>query len=143
MWGWGNRLERGRTPAPIRLGGFLTGGEEDYERPAEAAAAAFLAALAVVEALRRRLVFGGVAGASPMSSAVMMLVTNNLGPWSSKSIAVRSMSEAVTIPKPYTPCLMVCPSCITCTTSSLTTRSAGLNLCSKLFARRVQIGRTV
>jgi hypothetical protein len=59
--------------------------ETNYARPAAAvaaalAAAAFLAALAAVEALRRRLVFGGVAGASPMSSATMMLVTNNLGP---------------------------------------------------------------
>src|SRR5579859_6004938 len=53
--------------------------KRDYERPA-AAAAAFLAALAAVEALRRRLVFGGVAGASPISSATIMLVTNNLGP---------------------------------------------------------------
>jgi hypothetical protein len=61
-------------------------GERNYERlAAEAAvaavaAAAFLAAFAAVEALRRRLVFGGVAGASPISSATMMLVTNNLGP---------------------------------------------------------------
>ena len=48
----------------------------------EAAAAFFaaFAALAAVEALRRRLVFGGVAGASPISSAVMMLVTKSLGP---------------------------------------------------------------
>ena len=47
------------------------------------AAAAFFAAfaaLAAVEALRRRLVFGGVAGASPINSAVMMLVTKSLGP---------------------------------------------------------------
>jgi hypothetical protein len=52
---------------------------ETYERAA-AAAAAFLAAFATVEALRRRLVFGGVAGASPISSAVMMLVTKSLAP---------------------------------------------------------------
>ena len=38
------------------------------------------AAFAAIEALRRRFVFGGVAGASPISSAVMMLVTNSLGP---------------------------------------------------------------
>ena len=63
--------------------------------------------VAAVEALRRRLVFGGVAGASPISSAVMMLVTNSLGPWSSKSTAVRSWSDEVTIPRPYTSCLMV------------------------------------
>src|SRR5205823_13566273 len=72
-----------------------------------AAAAAFLAAFAAAEALRRRLVFGGVAGASPISSADMMLVTKSLGPWSSKSTDVRSASEAVTIPKPYTSCLIV------------------------------------
>src|SRR5215472_2585184 len=48
-----------------------------YER---AAAAAFLAAFTAVAALRRRLVLGGVAGASPINSAVMMLVTNNFGP---------------------------------------------------------------
>src|SRR5882757_513241 len=86
---------------------------------AAAAAAAFLVALAAVDALRRRLVLGGVAGASPISSATKMLVTKSLGPWSSKSIAVRSGSEAVTMPSPYCSCLMVCPSCITCTTSSL------------------------
>ena len=55
-----------------------------YERvPAAAAAATFLAAfaaLAAVDALRRLFVFGGVAGASPMSSAVIMLVTNSFGP---------------------------------------------------------------
>src|SRR5690242_14329519 len=45
-----------------------------------AAAAAFLAAFAAAEALRRRLVLGGVAGASPISSADMMLVTKSLGP---------------------------------------------------------------
>src|ERR1700757_4339872 len=74
---------------------------------AAAAAAAFLTAFAAADALRRRLVLGGVAGASPMSSAVKILVTKSLGPWSSKSIAVRSGSEAVTIPSPYCSCLMV------------------------------------
>jgi len=47
------------------------------------AAAAFLAAFAAfaaVEALRRLLVFGGVAGASPINSAVIILVTKSLGP---------------------------------------------------------------
>src|SRR5713101_8634944 len=53
---------------------------ENYARLAAVAAAAFLAALAAVEALRRRLVFGGVAGASPINSAVMMLVTKSLAP---------------------------------------------------------------
>src|SRR5215831_5749029 len=91
-----------------------------YERLVAAEAfSAFLAALAAAEALRRRLVFGGTAGASPMSSAVMMLVTKSLLPWSSKSTEVRSASDAVTIPSPYTSCLIVWPSCITCTVSSL------------------------
>src|SRR5713101_7785675 len=80
---------------------------ESYARLAAVAAAAFLAAFAAVEALRRRLVFGGVAGASPINSAVMMLVTNSLGPCSSKSTAVRSWSEAGKIPTPYSPCLIV------------------------------------
>jgi Co/Zn/Cd efflux system component len=55
----------------------------NYERLVAAAAATFFAALAAfaaVEALRRLFVFGGVAGASPMSSAVIMLVTNSFGP---------------------------------------------------------------
>src|SRR6266852_3422556 len=101
-----------------------------YERAVAAAAATFLAALAAfaaVDALRRLLVFGGVAGASPMSSAVIMLVTNSLGPWSSKSTEVRSWSDAVTIPRPYTPCLIVCPSCIACTTSSWSRTRRGIN----------------
>src|ERR1700722_4644803 len=77
------------TPAPVGEGEIRTPEraerERNYERPAAAvaaavAAAAFLAAFAAVEALRRRLVFGGVAGASPINSATMMLVTNNLGP---------------------------------------------------------------
>ena len=50
---------------------------EFYER---AAAAAFFAAFTAVAALRRRLVLGGVAGASPINSAVMMLVTKSFGP---------------------------------------------------------------
>ena len=45
-----------------------------------AAAAACLVAFAAVDALRRRLVLGGVAGASPINSAVMMLVTKSLVP---------------------------------------------------------------
>lgn len=60
--------------------GFSIWKTETYERLAAAAAAAFLAALATVEALRRRLVLGGVAGASPINSAVMMLVTKSLAP---------------------------------------------------------------
>src|ERR1700722_13926390 len=71
------------TPAPVGEGEVRTPErterERNYEGPA-AAVAAFLAAFAAVEALRRRLVFGGVAGASPINSATMMLVTNNLGP---------------------------------------------------------------
>ena len=50
---------------------------ESYER---AAAAAFFAAFTAVAALRRRLVLGGVAGASPINSAVMILVTKSFGP---------------------------------------------------------------
>src|SRR5215471_7521074 len=111
---WGIRVRTHLSAGVGAVMRFLA--ERTYER----AAAAFLAAFAAVEALRRRLVFGGVAGASPISSAVMMLVTKSLGPWSSKSTAVRSASEAVTIPKPYTSCLMVWPSCITCTASSST-----------------------
>src|SRR5580700_10518093 len=75
------------TPAPKLAKGnprlLVRIEKRNYERLAAAAAvaaAAFLAAFAAVEALRRRLVFGGVAGASPISSATMMLVTNNLGP---------------------------------------------------------------
>src|SRR4029077_10887031 len=95
------------TPAPLlaRLLGVVL---RDYSAYfAAVAAAAFLVALAAVDALRRRVVLGGVAGASPMSSATKMLVTKSLGPWSSKSIAVRSGSEAVTMPSPYCSCLMV------------------------------------
>jgi len=54
--------------------------QKTYARLAAVAAAAFFAALAAVEALRRRLVFGGVAGASPINSAVMILVTNSFAP---------------------------------------------------------------
>src|SRR5215472_2338728 len=114
-WGWNARTHLG---AELAQRGTDLSSRKIQERPA--AAAAFLAAFAAAEALRRRLVFGGVAGASPISSAVMMLVTKSFVPWSSKSTAVRSASEAVTIPKPYTSCLMVWPSCITCTASSST-----------------------
>jgi len=68
--------EIGREESLERAGRF-------YERLVAAAAATFLAAfaaLAAVDALRRLFVFGGVAGASPMSSAVIMLVTNSFGP---------------------------------------------------------------
>jgi hypothetical protein len=68
------------TPAPVWRRDLEFEGLGAYDRLAAAAAAAFLAALAAVEALRRRLVFGGVAGASPISSAVMMLVTKSLAP---------------------------------------------------------------
>src|ERR1700757_767082 len=98
----------GHTPAPFLAlpSGVLRREYSAYFATA-AAAAAFLVAFAAVDALRRRLVLGGVAGASPMSSATKILVTKSLGPWSSKSIAVRSGSEAVTIPSPYCSCLMV------------------------------------
>src|SRR6516165_2259318 len=99
------------TPTPHWRKEVAAKREGIQERPA-AAAAAFFAAFAAAEALRRRLVFGGVAGASPISSAVMMLVTNSLGPWSSKSMAVRSESDEVTMPRPKSSCLMVWPSCI-------------------------------
>src|SRR5262249_43065004 len=93
----GNETLSKHTPAPFLA---LFPGVRQERTTYFAAAAAFLLAFAIEEALRRRLVLGGVAGASPMSSAVKMLVTNSLGPWSSKSIAVRSGSEAVTIPRP-------------------------------------------
>jgi multisubunit Na+/H+ antiporter MnhG subunit len=64
--------------------GVVRTGRDFYERVVAAAAAAtFLAAFAAfaaVDALRRLFVFGGVAGASPISSAVIMLVTNSFGP---------------------------------------------------------------
>jgi len=129
-----------RHPCPKGGAGIRSKGREITNGyfDAEAAAATFFAAFAAfaaVEALRRRLVFGGVAGASPISSAVIMLVTNSFGPWSSKSTDVRSWSEAVTIPRPYTSCLMVCPSCIDCTTSSWTHSTR-----NKLFWRVLQHG---
>src|SRR5260370_30110733 len=74
-----------------------------YERAVAAAAATFLAALAAfaaVDALRRLLVFGGVAGASPITSALIMLVTNSFWPRSSKSTPGRSWSHAGPTPQP-------------------------------------------
>ena len=71
------------TPTPQGRGEWFERLGRYYERPVAAAAATFLAALAAfaaVDALRRLLVFGGVAGASPMSSAVIMLVTKSFGP---------------------------------------------------------------
>ena len=69
-----------KDPSTKKGAGVYDQTNETYARLAAVAAAAFLAALAAVEALRRRFVFGGVAGASPINSAVMMLVTNNLAP---------------------------------------------------------------
>src|SRR5260370_23950220 len=80
-----------------------------YERAVAAAAATFLAALAAfaaVDALRRLLVFGGVAGASPISFPVIILVTNRFGPWSSKSTEGPSCAEAITMSMAYTFCLI-------------------------------------
>jgi hypothetical protein len=74
------RKARRHTPAKVLSRDREAEGLGTYDRLAAAAAAAFLAALAAVDALRRRLVFGGVAGASPISSAVMMLVTKSLAP---------------------------------------------------------------
>jgi hypothetical protein len=54
--------------------------EENYAWLAAAAFLAAFAAFAAVEALRRLFVFGGVAGASPINSAVIILVTKSLGP---------------------------------------------------------------
>src|SRR5579864_201122 len=70
------------TPAPQGRGESFERQERYYERAVAAAATFFaaLAAFAAVDALRRRLVFGGVAGASPISSALIMLVTNSFGP---------------------------------------------------------------
>src|SRR5713101_7462548 len=70
-----------KTPAPMGCRrAAKTKIQKYYALVAAAAFFAAFAALAAVEALRRRLVFGGVAGASPISSAVMMLVTKSLGP---------------------------------------------------------------
>src|ERR1700737_1497334 len=70
-------------PCATRARGIVREAGKYYECAVAAAAATFLAALAAfaaVDALRRLLVFGGVAGASPISSAVIMLVTNSFGP---------------------------------------------------------------
>src|SRR5258708_1275826 len=70
-------------PCATRARGIVREAGRYYEWAVAAAAATFFAALAAfaaVDALRRLLVFGGVAGASPMSSAVIMLVTNRFGP---------------------------------------------------------------
>jgi ABC-type glycerol-3-phosphate transport system permease component len=69
-----------KTPAPFGVQASKSKIQKYYALVAAAAFFAAFAALAAVEALRRRLVFGGVAGASPISSAVMMLVTKSLGP---------------------------------------------------------------
>jgi hypothetical protein len=74
---------RTKTPLRHRSAGIVRKAGKYYERVVAAAAATFFAALAAfaaVDALRRRLVFGGVAGASPISSALIMLVTNSFGP---------------------------------------------------------------
>ena len=82
------------------------------------AAAAFLARL---EPDR----FGGVPSAI---STTIMLVTNFLMPWASKSMVVRSASDWVTTPHPYWECLMYKPSLRTFTTLSFAGRSVGLLL---------------
>jgi len=69
-----------KKPVPERHGLRISCRGKNYAWPAAAAFLAARAAFAAVEALRRLLVFGGVAGASPINSAVIMLVTNSLGP---------------------------------------------------------------
>jgi len=68
-----------KTPAP-EWHGRQVYREENYAWLAAAAFLAAFAAFAAVEALRRLFVFGGVAGASPINSAVIILVTKSLGP---------------------------------------------------------------
>jgi len=80
------------------------------------AAAAFLARL---EPDR----FGGVPSAI---STTIMLVTNFLMPWASKSMVVRSASDWVTTPHPYTECLIYRPSVRAFTTVSFAGRSLRL-----------------
>src|SRR6476660_5124371 len=69
-----------KTPAPDRHRRQLSLFGFSYAFAAAAAFFAALAAFAAVEAFRRLLVLGGVAGASPINSAVIMLVTNSFGP---------------------------------------------------------------
>src|SRR5258707_2804505 len=83
-----SREKRKRPCGQARAPKFIQ--ERTYAVAAAAAFFAAFAAFAAVEALRRLFVFGGVAGASPINFAVMMLVTNSFGPRSSKSTAVRS-----------------------------------------------------
>src|SRR5258707_6504672 len=75
-------------PCATRARGIVRKAGKYYERAVAAAAATFFAALAAfaaVDALRRLLGFGGLARASPMSSGVIMLVTDSFCPSSSKT----------------------------------------------------------
>jgi hypothetical protein len=71
-----------------------------YALAAAAATAAAAAAPAFLRRPPRRDLFNGFSGASPISSAIQMLVTNFFKPWSSKSIEVRSEFDSVTTPIP-------------------------------------------
>src|SRR5262249_54505117 len=75
-----NALASRHTPAPFLAPCGVTSGRNLLVAYFAAAAAAAFFNFSAAAALRRRLVLGGVAGASPMSSAVNMLVTNSLGP---------------------------------------------------------------
>src|SRR5258707_9596712 len=82
---------RRHTPTPRGCGEWFERQGRYYERLVAAAAATFLAALAAfaaVDPLRRPLVFGSVAGASPLISAPIKLVTDNFGPSPSKSTQI-------------------------------------------------------
>ena len=77
---------------------------------------------AVFRRLRRR--EGRSAGASPITSAVQIEVTNFFTPWLSKSMVVRSVFDSVTTPIPYCSWRTVCPSSKTCKMSSLRSRQS-------------------
>src|SRR5258708_35909469 len=70
-------------PCATRARGIVRKAGKYYERAVAAAAATFFAALAAfaaVDALRRLLVFCGVAAASPVTLGGIMLVINHFGP---------------------------------------------------------------
>src|SRR5258708_24016302 len=82
-------------PCATRARGIVREAGRYYEWAVAAAAATFFAALAAfaaVDALRRLLVFGGGARGSPTSTPCPLLFTATLGPGSSKSTQVRSLS---------------------------------------------------
>src|SRR5258708_32507945 len=83
-------------PCATRARGIVREAGRYYEWAVAAAAATFFAALAAfaaVDALRRLLVFGGVAGGFPVGPGVLLPGTNSLGPWSVQCTRVRSRAH--------------------------------------------------